>query len=412
MTYQVNIWQERDRAAIVVYNENTGEDIFELWDEEVAEFIEDGFMRNMRDIEGLRQYLVEMGYIDSNDKLMKESRKSKKPSLKASIKRKKTMRKEKTNRKESKSEDEMIEITQPTYVESENGGLVLEPGDKVRIREASYGESVKKNSRRKKEAITKDDTISAIKRALRADLEVEDVEFLGGDEYEGFMFGGDGASNRETEWVIFTDDDMARQAAINRVKEDIENEPEIFNISFLEQHLYISDADRRMIAIDESTDRVDEMDTEEILNKADMADQYEELQEEYDELEDQLSDLDSSEEDGAEDKRINIESSQNDIVKEQEGILIRAREDVQSEVYDEIYSALEYPIDYFVNELGDYSSVEDLINQSFIQIDVEQAAMEAVNTDGVAHFLDVYDGEEEEITDPETNETFFAYGAN
>ncbi len=132
MTYQVNIWQERDRAAIVVYNEDTGEDIFELWDEEVAEFIEDGFMRNMRDIEGLRQYLVEMGYIDSDDMLMKESKRSKKPSLKANVKRRKNMR------KENKSKSKMVEITQPTYVESESGGLVLEPGDKVWIRESSF----------------------------------------------------------------------------------------------------------------------------------------------------------------------------------------------------------------------------------------------------------------------------------
>jgi len=236
----------------------------------------------------------------------------------------------------------------------------------------------------------KDDTISAIKRALRADLEVEDVEFLGGDEHDGFMFEGSGASNRETEWVIFTDDDMARQAAINRVKDDLEYEPEIFNRSFLEQHLYISDTDRAVLADDEADSVVMDLTIDEVWNRLEDSDG---LEDEYNELEQRSMDDESPNEDRMDE------------------IFWEAKEMLKEQISEEIYESLEDPIDYFVNELGAYS-VGDLFTLSFIRIDVEQAAMEAVNTDGVAHFLDQYDGEEEEITDPETNETFFAYGSN
>jgi len=83
-----------------------------------------------------------------------------------------------------------------------------------------------------------------------------------------------------------------------------------------------------------------------------------------------------------------------------------AREALQEKYYDEMYKALEDPINYFVDEQGIYT-IEDLMKQSFIRIDVDRAAQDAIDTDGVAHFLDGYDNEEVELPSGAV-----AYGTN
>ena len=55
---------------------------------------------------------------------------------------------------------------------------------------------------------------------------------------------------------------------------------------------------------------------------------------------------------------------------------------------------MENPIEYFVNEQGIYS-VEDLMKQFWININIDEAAKDAIKVDGWAHFLSRYDGEYE-----------------
>jgi len=85
----------------------------------------------------------------------------------------------------------------------------------------------------------------------------------------------------------------------------------------------------------------------------------------------------------------------------------QAREDLAEEESDRIERQLERdPVGYFVDDVGIYST-EDLLQQSFINIDYEAAAQEAVRADGVAHFLAGYDGHENE-----TDEGMYYYRQN
>lgn len=160
------------------------------------------------------------------------------------------------------------------------------------------------------------------------------------------------------EYNIIADEDEAVKIAEASVKQDLENEPELFSQDFLESHIYITDTDKRLISNEEADDKLDNvMDEDEILKEAGMEDEYEATEDE----------------------------------DEKEKILENAKEELKSKYSDEIESELSDPIQYFVKDRGMYS-VEDLMKASFINIDVEKATKEAVSIDGWAHFLSHYDG--------------------
>ncbi|MCK5015270.1 MAG: hypothetical protein KAS66_15775, partial [Candidatus Omnitrophica bacterium] len=82
--------------------------------------------------------------------------------------------------------------------------------------------------------------------------------------------------------------------------------------------------------------------------------------------------------------------------EQQEALPDEAREKVQEDKYDEIYEELDDPVQYFVEDHATYS-METLMDASFISIDEREAAKDAVDTDGVAHFLAGHDGNEVEL---------------
>jgi hypothetical protein len=175
------------------------------------------------------------------------------------------------------------------------------------------------------------------------------------------------------EWIVFNSEDDAERYAVDKVKEDLEDSPEMFTQSWLEGFITITDTDRRMIAQEESDDQVDNMDADEITNEKGLTDDIERMEAEFE-------------------KPGNILDSE----QQEEAIaqlVENAREELREEKYDEIYEALKDPIEYFVEERGIYSR-EDLLKQSFISIDTDEASQDAVDTDGVAHFLASYDGDE------------------
>ena len=199
------------------------------------------------------------------------------------------------------------------------------------------------------------------KKELEKELEVqtEVPEYaLGSTDALSLVSTSGAGNNNESEWIVFEDSEKAESAALARVTEDLENEPEMFTQSWLQYYLEITDTDRRIIAGEESDNRVENMEDEEVTQETGIDDPDE------------------------------------------------AREALQEKYYDEMYKALEDPINYFVDEQGIYS-IEDLMKQSFIRIDVERAAQDAIDTDGVAHFLDHYDGEGVELPSGA-----IAYGTN
>ena len=186
------------------------------------------------------------------------------------------------------------------------------------------------------------------------------------------------------EWLVFPSYDDAEYAATDSVKDDLDSDPEMFSGDWLNNFIYVTDTDRRIIAGEEADNLADNMSEEELIEEEGFEDEYEELTEEEDDL------LVKKENTPAEEKRLE------EIEKEKNEIITTSRDSFISSKYDEIYDSLKDPVDYFVEEQGIYTK-EELFEQSFISIDTTEAAEDAIQTDGVAHFLSSYDGEEVEL---------------
>ena len=166
------------------------------------------------------------------------------------------------------------------------------------------------------------------------------------------------------EYRFFNSEDTAHDVALSQVRDDLSSEPEMFNQDWLQSYMTISETDRRIIASEEADNLVDEVyDQDELIEKAGVAEEY-----------------------------AAAEKAENTALMET--IADNAKEKVRDEVSDDIESRLADPIQYFVHDQGIYS-VEDLMKQSFIMIDIDAAAESAIDTDGWAHFLSHYDGEYE-----------------
>lgn len=139
------------------------------------------------------------------------------------------------------------------------------------------------------------------------------------------------ANGIEYNWV--SNYETFKNLAIDVVRDSLESEPELFNQDWLQEFLFISDTDKRIIASEEA-----------------------EAQAEAEEFETD---------------------------EEREEWIEKRAEEIESELDD--------PVQYFVHDTGIYS-IEDLMKQNFIMIDVERAARDAVNIDSPEHFLSLYDG--------------------
>lgn len=58
--YLVDSWQERDRLGIWVTDTQTGEMVFEVWDDEARQLFDDGFLKAGKELkESVLEYLKE-----------------------------------------------------------------------------------------------------------------------------------------------------------------------------------------------------------------------------------------------------------------------------------------------------------------------------------------------------------------
>ena len=186
------------------------------------------------------------------------------------------------------------------------------------------------------------------------------------------------------EWIGFKTSDQAKQYALEVVKQDLELEPGIFSQDFLMQHTTVSDTDARMLASDMADNDVDSMDDDEVVEQADKSDELEEIEDDITELEDQ---------DEPDEKKIE------DLEKKKQELIDAAKEEVRSEKQDEYEKEIKKdPVKFFVDERGIYTK-EELFKQNFMSLNVDKAAEDAVDTDGVEHFLASYDGNELEVGD-------------
>jgi len=204
------------------------------------------------------------------------------------------------------------------------------------------------------------------------------VQNAGKDGFSLLAIKGEG-SNGEREWMVFKDHQAAREAAVEEARRMLDEMPQSFNDSFIQNYLYITDTDQRMIARDDAEHRVraelDSMSREEVRRKA-------------------------------RDKGITAPSHYDDQDQEYNYMKDELMEKMEMDIADRIEEQLDNPIQYFVDDHGMYSK-ETLMEQSFIRIDKEEAAEDAVATDGVGHFLDHYDGKAVNLESGAV-----AYGAN
>ncbi|MCK4666833.1 hypothetical protein KAU33_08790 [Candidatus Dependentiae bacterium] len=242
-----------------------------------------------------------------------------------------------------------------------------------------------------------------IQDAVDAKMEDDDPY----DEMRGKIYRFDDG----TEWIIFEDYDTAERQALRYVRQMLEDEPEMFTQSWLQHYISMTDTDRRMIADEEATDYAcEQIDEDEAMKESGLDKKLEDLQEDIDFLEKEIEDLEEEkaelestvEDEGDENGELGSQISdiESDISrkmdeihkkgKEQEALPDEAREKVQENKYDEIYEELEDPVQYFVEDHGIYT-IEDLMEASFTSIDTDEAAQDAIDEDGVAHFLASYD---------------------
>ena len=197
--------------------------------------------------------------------------------------------------------------------------------------------------------------------AAIADYTGDDVEDLSVrmDNAYGVEYAEVDAGNAE--YMVFDSYDDAKEFAEGRVEDDLDNEPEMFSPDFISNHLYISDTDKRIMAGEYADSRVGDMSDDEVVSEAGMESEYE-------------------------------EANDNDDYDAAEQIVQDARDELIDRYSDEAFDEYDDIIGYFGNQLG--YDMKDIINLSFVQIDTREAAQDAVDTDGVAHFLSMYNGEQ------------------
>ena len=163
----------------------------------------------------------------------------------------------------------------------------------------------------------------------------------------------------DQEYLVFMEQDQAEAAAIAMVREDLENEPEIFNQAWLEGHISMSETDVRMLARDLVGEYPDEIEPERV---------WEELGEEPEDPDDLEVGLDE------------------------------ARERLGDKMADAKEDELENdPVGYLVDQ-GIYPDAAHAMKAGFLRINLDEAAEDAVRTDGIGHFIARYDSQENETS--------------
>lgn len=180
--------------------------------------------------------------------------------------------------------------------------------------------------------------------------EIESTLNLEIGRYSGWGDAGSVVVNG-VEYNIIRDEDEAIKIALDIVRQDLEDEPELFDQNWLSNFIYITDVDKRMLIADE----------ESVIREG--------VKEE-------------------------AESEEFETNKEK-------KEWIKNEVngrLEDFIDGLDNPIEYFVEEVGIYS-LEDLMKQPWIQINIDEATEDAVRIDGFARYLSLYDGSYETTKD-------------
>jgi len=174
-------------------------------------------------------------------------------------------------------------------------------------------------------------------------------------------------------------EDMENEAK-ERIETDLMEEPSIFSQDWLSGYLEISDDAKQNIADDED-EYLDETLNEEYEDKA--------RENARDRVEKELLKQGMKQVDITTDMLIESEDSY--YGEELDRLVLPEKEKRKKDIIKE----LDDPVQYFVRDHGIYT-VEDLLKTPFVNIDYDKAVEDAINRDGVEHFLSSYDGKSHE----------------
>jgi len=183
------------------------------------------------------------------------------------------------------------------------------------------------------------------------DLTIKEENHFGVTVYEISI--GRGGSK---EWRVVESEDAAHELAIEMVKQDLEQEPGMFNSSFIESHIDM-DRLRRDLESDVLEERItywEESDADDFWKEYERAG----------------FDAPEEDEDGEREEPSSVE--------------IEELAEVQTK--EQLRDPMQYLEDIFTKEDAVKKAIE------IAGIDINAAAEDAVDTDGAAHFLSSYDG--------------------
>lgn len=195
------------------------------------------------------------------------------------------------------------------------------------------------------------------------------------------------ADNGESEWVVFKDSKSAERYAIEYVTEMLNDDPSMFDQKWLKRHVFVTPNDIKMIASEDADSYVDDIkyeSDERLLDEAGMLRQWQSMEDKKDALSDKMmAEMDPK-------KQAAMQKQIDKLDDMQSAVVDKADSKLRAELAKRTADALKKDPLAWAEELG-FSFDKD--RPAWLKIDVRKAAQDAVNTDGVAHFLDAYDSE-------------------
>ena len=194
------------------------------------------------------------------------------------------------------------------------------------------------------------------------------IEETGNDDLEITIVSDNGnefyATDDNVEYRVFKTEDDAEELAVEQIREDMEESPENFNTDFLVP--YIDGGDFFKEALDEMNYSY----AEDIASESDSKYANRLIAEL---VENGLMDEDDAESDNAEELADNY------------------KDDFVSLMTDSQLDEGNNGLDYFISNFGEEETYKMVRDNNLI--DIDSASRDAVNSDGIAHFLSSYDGE-------------------